>query len=101
MNECEIPDWMIDTMNNPQNSIFELLEKELPEGWTVQIDIESGSGSVSLFWPNDALTEIPLETTIEQALKKALAFAKYQEQQIDSAIEKSWRQFCKAMDVDA
>lgn len=97
----EIPDWMIDATNSPQNSIFELLAKELPEGWNVQIDIESGSGSVSLFWPNDALTEIPLETTIEDALKKALAFAKYQEQKSDIAVEKSWRRFCKAMDVDA
>jgi len=94
----EIPDWMIDATNNPQNSIFELLAKELPEGWNVQVDIENGSGSVSLFWPNDALTEIPIETTIEAALIKALAFAKYQGEQSDTAIEKSWRQFCKAMD---
>jgi len=67
----EVPDWMID-YSQQQGCIFELLAKELPKGWSVQIDLEKDSGSVSLFWPNDALTEIPVDAPMELVLKRRL-----------------------------
>jgi hypothetical protein len=58
MNTQEVPDWMVDATNIPKADALQMLARLLPEGWNIQIDIERGAGSVTLFAPEDTMYEI-------------------------------------------
>lgn len=102
MNTQEIPDWMIDATNIPKADALQTLAKILPEGWNIQIDIERGAGSVTLFAPEDTMYEIDTGGEgIEADLLEALRFACWREKQTDLVVDRAWAQFKTAMRFNA
>jgi hypothetical protein len=97
MNTQEVPDWMIDASNMPPVTALQTLAKELPHGWNVQIDIERGSGGVTLFGPHDDMYENFSESSLEANLLEALRFAKFRETETEKAVNKAWARFQSEM----
>lgn len=93
MNTQEVPDWMIDASSMPPVTALQTLAKELPNGWTVQIDVERGSGGVTLFGPYDDMYENFTEGGIDANLLEALRFAKFRETETEKAVNKAWERF--------
>lgn len=93
MNAQEIPDWMIDASNMPPVTALQTLAKDLPHGWNVQIDIERGSGGVTLFGPYDDMYENFSEVSLEANLLEALRFARFRETETEKAVQKAWERF--------
>ena len=102
MNTQDVPDWMIDATNIPKADALQTLAKMLPDGWNIQIDIERGAGSVTLFAPEDTMYEIDTGgESIEADLLQALRFACWREKQTEQTVDRAWEQFQSAMRVNA
>jgi len=102
MNTQEVPDWMIDATNIPKAEALQTLEHRLPEGWNIQIDIERGAGSVTLFAPEDTMYEIDSGgESIEADMLEALRFACWREKQTELVVDRAWAQFKTAMRFNA
>jgi len=97
MNAQEVPDWMIDASNLPPATALQTMAKEMPHGWTVQIDIQRGSGGVTLFGPHDDMYEPETGAGIEADMLEALRFARFRETEADKAVSKAWARFQAAM----
>ena len=102
MNTQEVPDWMIDATNIPKAEALQTLAHRLPEGWNIQIDIERGAGSVTLFAPEDTMYEIDTGgESIEADILEALRFACWREKQTELVVDRAWAQFKTAMRFNA
>lgn len=98
MNTQEVPDWMIDATNIPKAEALQTLAHRLPDGWNIQIDIERGAGSVTLYAPEDTMYEIDTGgESIEADMLEALRFACWREKQTELAVDRAWAQFKTAM----
>ena len=98
MNIQEVPDWMIDATNIPKAEALQTLAHKLPDGWSLQIDIERGSGSVTLYAPEDTMYEIDTGGgSIEEDMLEALRFACWREKQTELGVDRAWTQFKTAM----
>ena len=93
MNTQEVPDWMIDASNMPPSTALQTLAKELPHGWVVQVDIEKGSGGVTLFGPHDDMYEPQTGDGIDSDMLEALRFAKFREANTEIAGNRAWARF--------
>ena len=102
MNTQEVPDWMIDATNMPKADALQTLARLLPEGWSIQIDVERGAGSVTLFAPEDTMYEIDAgQGSIEADMLEALRFACWREKQTELVVDRAWAQFKTAMRFNA
>lgn len=97
MNTQDVPDWMIDASNVPPATALQTLAKELPHGWTVQLDIQRESGGVTLFGPHDDMYEPKTGDGIEADMLEALRFARFRETEADKSVAKAWALFQAAM----
>jgi len=89
---------MLDVRKRPRADALQTLAKMLPEGWNIQIDIERGAGSVTLFAPEDTMYEIDTGgESIEADMLEALRFACWREKQTELVVDRAWEQFKTAM----
>lgn len=93
MNTQEIPDWMIDASNMQPATALQTLAKELPHGWVVQLDIERGSGGVTLFGPHDEMYEPESGEGFEADMLEALRFARFRETESEKPVAKALARF--------
>ncbi len=93
----EIPGWMIPVSKFPHSEALQILAKELPDGWTVQIDIQRGSGVVTLFGPYDDMYEPETGEGIDADLLQALQFSKFKESETEVSVNRAWAMFQDAM----
>lgn len=69
----------------------------LPDGWTMQIDMQRNAGGVSLFGPFDDLYEPDTGKGLEADMVRAVQFANFREAETDRAVTGAWNRFVDAM----
>lgn len=69
----------------------------LPHGWTMQIDLQKGSGGISLFGPFDDLYEFDTGNGLEADMAQAVQFANFRNDEQEMAVTGAWRRFVTAM----
>jgi len=93
MNTQEVPGWKIDASRMPPAAALQIMARELPNGWTVQLNIQRGNGSVTLFGPQDDMYEPKTGRGIEADMLEALRFALFRETESDKAVDRAWDLF--------
>lgn len=86
-------------VNAPARTLMQTANM-LPHGWTMQIDLQKGSGGVTLFGPFDDLYELDTGNGIEADMAQAVQFANFRNAEQGTAVNGAWSRFVAAMGND-